>query len=143
MASKQQIIEAANDSARQLGYEKLKDLQLEVVIGIVSGQDVISILPTGYGKSLCYGCYPGVFNILDCPALPSIVCVVTPLTYNRGSSAFCHCHQCKVGSMILYRLCPKIQWYNGSLAKARPHNVLHSSSIHLTLCLQPAWSRLN
>ena len=31
MASKQQIIEAANDSARQLGYEKLKDLQLEVV----------------------------------------------------------------------------------------------------------------
>ena len=34
MASKQQIIEAANDSARQLGYEKLKDLQLEVVIGI-------------------------------------------------------------------------------------------------------------
>ena len=31
MASKQQIIEAANDSARQLGYEMLKDLQLEVV----------------------------------------------------------------------------------------------------------------
>ena len=31
MASKQQIIEAANDSARQLGYEKLKDLQLKVV----------------------------------------------------------------------------------------------------------------
>ena len=30
MASKQQIIEAANDSARQLGYEKLKDLQLEI-----------------------------------------------------------------------------------------------------------------
>ena len=42
MASKQQIIEAANDSARQLGYEKLKDLQLEVVIGIVSGQDVFA-----------------------------------------------------------------------------------------------------
>ena len=34
MASKQQIIEAAN--------EKLKDLQLEVVIGIVSGQDVFA-----------------------------------------------------------------------------------------------------
>ena len=40
MASKQQIIEAASDSARQLGYKKLKDLQLEVVIGIVSSQDV-------------------------------------------------------------------------------------------------------
>ena len=42
MASKQQIIEATNDSARQLGYEKLKDLQLEVVIVIVSGQDVFA-----------------------------------------------------------------------------------------------------
>ena len=31
MASKQQIVEAANDSARQLGYEKLNNLQLEVV----------------------------------------------------------------------------------------------------------------
>ena len=45
MASKQQIIEVANDSARQLGYEKLKDLQLEVVILIVSGQDVFVTFP--------------------------------------------------------------------------------------------------
>ena len=45
MATKQQIIEAANDSARQLGYEKLKDLQLEIVIGIVSGQDVFATFP--------------------------------------------------------------------------------------------------
>ena len=45
MASKQQIIEAVNDSARQLGYEKLKDLQLEVIIWIVSGQDVFAIFP--------------------------------------------------------------------------------------------------
>ena len=45
MASKQQIIEAANVSARQLGYEKLKDLQLEIVIGIVSGQDVFATFP--------------------------------------------------------------------------------------------------
>ena len=45
MASKQEIIEAANDSARPLGYEKLKDLQLEVVTGIVSGQDVFATFP--------------------------------------------------------------------------------------------------
>ena len=51
MASKQRIVEAANDSARQLGYEKLKDLQLEVIIGIVSGRDVFAILPTGTGRA--------------------------------------------------------------------------------------------
>ena len=45
LASKQQIIEAANASARQLRYEKLKDLQLEIVIGIVSGQDVFATFP--------------------------------------------------------------------------------------------------
>ena len=97
MASKQQIIEA-----RQLGYEKLKDLQLEVVIGIVSGQDVFAILPTGYRKSLCYGCLPGVFDILDHPGSSIYrLCGHPTNIYNRGPSAFCYCHQCKVGSMIL------------------------------------------
>ena len=78
--SKLQIAGTANDSARQLGYKSLKKLQLEVIVGIVTGRDVFAILPTGYGKSLCYGCLPHVYDTLCRPILPSIVCVVTPLT---------------------------------------------------------------
>ena len=78
--SKLQIAGAANDSVRQLGYKSLKKLQLEVIVGIMTGRDVFAILPTGYGKSLCYGCLPRVYDILCRPILPSIVCVVTPLT---------------------------------------------------------------
>ena len=48
----------------------------------VKGRDVFAVLPTGYGKSLCFGCLTLVFDQLlgkegeD----KSIVVVVTPLT---------------------------------------------------------------
>jgi superfamily II DNA helicase RecQ len=35
-------------------YDKLKDKQIQVINEILSGNDVIGLLPTGYGKSLCY-----------------------------------------------------------------------------------------
>ena len=68
---------AARAAAEQLGYSNIKDLQLQT---IASGLDVFSVLPTGYGKSLCYGCLSWLFDkICDSPE-PSIVIVVTPLT---------------------------------------------------------------
>jgi len=36
------------------GFDTLKDKQIEVINEILKGNDVIGLLPTGYGKSLCY-----------------------------------------------------------------------------------------
>ena len=80
MDSSRKIEVAANDAVKKLGYEKLKELQLEVITGIVNRHDVFAVMPTGYGKSLCYGCLPRVFDTLYKPVYPSIVCVATPLT---------------------------------------------------------------
>ena len=62
MDSSRKIEVAANDAVKKLGYEKLKELQLEVITGIVNGHDVFAVMPKGYGKSLCYGCLPRVFD---------------------------------------------------------------------------------
>ena len=43
--------------ARELGYSGLKEMQLRVIVEFVSGRNVFAVLPTGYGKSLCYDCY--------------------------------------------------------------------------------------
>ena len=73
------VREAAESAARELGYTQMKPEQLRVVEAFVQGRDVFAILPTGYGKSLCYGCLPLVFdNLLK--TKDSIVVVVTPLT---------------------------------------------------------------
>lgn len=36
------------------GYENLKPKQIEIISNYVNGKDVIGLLPTGYGKSMCY-----------------------------------------------------------------------------------------
>ena len=38
--------------------------QLRVTETFVQGRDVFAVLPTGYGKSLCYACLPIVFDKL-------------------------------------------------------------------------------
>ena len=50
-----------------------------VISSFVSGKDVFVALPTGFGKSLCYGCLPGVFTKLF-KKDKSIAIVVSPLT---------------------------------------------------------------
>ena len=65
--------------ANSLGYRSLKSEQKAVITNFIMGKDVFAILPTGYGKSLCYACLPGVFDKLFGCTL-SIVAVITPLT---------------------------------------------------------------
>ena len=74
------VRDAALNSAQHLGYKQLKDLQMQVVVEFVKGHDVFALLPTGYGKSLCYACLPILYDKLYKEVNRSIVVVVTPLT---------------------------------------------------------------
>ena len=56
------IVDAAASTARTLSYEKMKDHQLQVVTGILKGHDVFAVLPTGYGKRLCFASLPMLFD---------------------------------------------------------------------------------
>ena len=63
-----------------LGYSELKQHQKDAVVQFVSGKDVFVALPTGYGKSLVYGCLPLVFDIaMKCEKPSPIVVVMCPL----------------------------------------------------------------
>ena len=81
MPSNERILSAASRAARSLGYCELREKQAEVLEKFVSGHDVFAVLPTGYGKSLCYACLPGTFDLLFNKTEPSIV--------NRGLSVAC------------------------------------------------------
>ena len=74
------VQKAALNAVQQLGYSSIKDEQLKVVAGLVRGHDVFAVLPTGFGKSLCFSCLPYMFDELLPLGEPSIVVTVTPLT---------------------------------------------------------------
>ena len=58
------IERAVISASAALGYASLKDKQKVVITQFVSGRDVFAALPTGYAKSLCYGCLPRVYDDL-------------------------------------------------------------------------------
>ena len=72
------VHDAAAVAARQLGYATMKYEQLEVVTSVLQGYDVFTILPTGFGKSLCFTCLPSLYDRLLPLVQPSIVIVVIP-----------------------------------------------------------------
>ena len=61
-----------------LGYARLKEEQCAVVKDLIGGKDVFAALPTGFGKSLCFACLPGVFDVIM-GTDNSVVVVLSPL----------------------------------------------------------------
>ena len=55
------VIEAA---ARDLGVEQLKNEQYNAVKSFVTSNNMLVVLPTGFGKSLIYAILPAVFDKL-------------------------------------------------------------------------------
>jgi len=56
---------------RYFGYEDFRPGQEPVVLCLLSGRDVLAVMPTGAGKSICYQ--------VPCLMLPGITVVVSPL----------------------------------------------------------------
>ena len=52
------------ESIRDLGYEKRRQYQADVLFKFVSGRDTFVSMPTGSGKSLCFASTPIVFDKL-------------------------------------------------------------------------------
>ena len=74
-----EVERAVTTASTELGYASLKDKQKEVITKFISGRDVFAALPTGYGKSLCYGCLPRIYDQLR-SVQGSITVIVSPLT---------------------------------------------------------------
>ena len=78
--SREAVEDAIASSCAVMGVVELKEKQKEAIKSFVEGNDVLVILPTGYGKSLCFALLPLVFDYLRGEANTSIVICVSPLT---------------------------------------------------------------
>ena len=55
---------AIAESAHQLGYATLKELQVKAISSIDEGQDTFVSLPTGYGKSIIFAAHKKKYKFL-------------------------------------------------------------------------------
>ena len=58
----ERVKECVTDAVKELGYPEMKLEQLEVAAIFIEGRDVVAVLPTGFGKGLCYACLPLAFD---------------------------------------------------------------------------------
>ena len=90
MADTRSNVEVAIRKAfKRLGYTDVKQEQLKAASEFMTGRDVFVCLPTGSGKSMCYGCLPYAFDELEANTFgdssrnaeqSAIVLIVCPLT---------------------------------------------------------------
>ena len=75
-----EAVEAAIlSSCTTIGVAHLKDKLKEAIAFFVQGNDDIVIVPTGYGKSLCFALLPLVFDYLRGEEKASVVICISPL----------------------------------------------------------------
>ena len=108
------VVQCVIKAATILGYSSMKPEQVEVAVALIEGRDVFAILPTGFGKSLCYACLPVAFD--KCQKKErgySIVVVVSPLVaimkgqVRSGNvyfmyKTFIHCLHFKTGFYLFH-----------------------------------------
>ena len=82
----------ATKVVQELGYKALNPEQLRIVTGVLCGRDVLGVLPTGFGKTLCCACLPSAYDKLYPKSAPSIVVVASfPLdSYHARSGEYCY-----------------------------------------------------
>ena len=56
---------------RYFGYDSFRPGQSSIVSAILSGRDVLGVMPTGAGKSICYQ--------IPAAMLPGVTIVISPL----------------------------------------------------------------
>ena len=72
--------EALSFAKKSLDIEyRLKDKQLQTLQYLYEGEDCISVLPTGYGKSVIFQLLPWLFQYKRRAQTPLIVIIVCPL----------------------------------------------------------------
>ena len=87
-------------AASHLAYT-LKPEQRTIVSSFVQ-EDVFAVLPTGFGKSLCYECLPLVFDDMRTDRLKSIIIVVTPLIAIMKDQVWNHVLFLELTKSIMY-----------------------------------------
>ena len=81
-------------SAKALGFGQLKAEQAAAISQFVSGKDVFVALPTSYGKSLYYCCFPYIYDRLRSVEKQSIVVVVSPLVEDQVADVIDDVYSC-------------------------------------------------
>ena len=76
---REDVLSSVTYATTYLGYTKLKPPQEEIITEYVLAKDVFVSLPTGFGKRICYGCLPIVFDKLRGLDKKSIALIITPL----------------------------------------------------------------
>ena len=65
------IAEAKQVLKQFFGYDNFRPMQQDIIQGVLNKQDVLVLMPTGGGKSLCYQ--------VPAMVLPGLAVVVSPL----------------------------------------------------------------